>query len=266
MPSNFSVTVILPTYNEEESLEVFIPELEKVLSKFDYEILVVDDDSSDQTANVVVKYSEKNNKIRFIQRKSNPSLPLSIYEGVKNANKNFVMWLDADGSMDAQSVLKLIENCSRDINKVYVGSRFVEGGGYKGRESIGNFKLKKFLNSIFNSEDAILAIFLSLIFNRLLSIVLNINVKDLTSGFIIGNKSLFEKEMFTKYIYGEYFINVLTVLHLKQIVIQEVGYFCKPRLYGESKTSTNILRMVSLTSPYVRTAINSRKLINENIR
>jgi len=266
MPTNFSVTLVLPTYNEEESLKAFIPQLEKVLSKFDYEIIVVDDDSSDSTANVVNNYSEKNYRIRFIQRTINPSLPMSIYEGVKNANKEFVMWLDADGSMDANSVLKLIENCSKDINKVYVGSRFVEGGGYKGRESIGSFKLKKFLNSIFNSEDAILAIFLSLIFNRLLSIVLNINVKDLTSGFIIGNKSLFEKEMFTKYIYGEYFINVLTVLHLKQIVIQEVGYFCKPRLYGESKTSTNILRMVSLTSPYVRTAINSRKLINENIR
>ena len=266
MSTNFSVTLVLPTYNEEESLKAFIPQLEKVLSKFDYEIIVVDDDSSDNTANVVINYSEKNYRIRLIQRNINPSLPMSIYEGVKNSNKEFVMWLDADGSMDAQSVLKLIENCSRDINKVYVGSRFVEGGGYKGRESIGNFKLKKFLNSIFNSEDAILAIFLSLIFNRLLSIVLNINVKDLTSGFIIGNKSLFEKEMFTKYIYGEYFINVLTVLHLKQIVIQEVGYFCKPRLYGESKTSTNILRMVSLTSPYVRTAINSRKLINENIR
>lgn len=266
MISNFSVTVILPTYNEEESLEVFIPELEKVLSKFDYEILVVDDDSLDQTANVVAKYSEKNNRIRFIKRSSTPSLPMSIYEGVKNANKEFVMWLDADGSMDANAVLNLIENCSKDINKVYVGSRFVEGGGYKGSESTGSFNLKKFLNSILNSEDAILAIFLSLIFNRFLSVVLKINVKDLTSGFIIGNKSLFEKEMFTNSIYGEYFIKVLTILHLKQIAVQEIGYFCKPRLYGESKTSTNIFRLVSLTSPYIKTAINSRKLINENIR
>lgn len=266
MSTNFSVTIVLPTYNEEESLKVFLPQLEEVLSKFDYEIIVVDDDSSDNTANVVINYSEKNYRIRLIQRNINPSLPMSIFEGVKNANKEFVMWLDADGSMDANSVLKLIENCTKDINKVYVGSRFVEGGGYKGKESIGSFNLKKFFNSILNSEDALLAIFLSLVFNRFLSFLLKIDVKDLTSGFIIGNKNFFNKEMFTNYVYGEYFINVLTSLHLKTIAIQEIGYFCKPRLYGESKTSTNIFRLVSLTSPYVKTAINSRKLINENIR
>lgn len=266
MSTKFSVTVVLPTYNEEESLKAFIPQLEKVLSKFDYEIIVVDDDSLDNTANVVISYSEKNYRIKLIQRTMNPSLPMSIYEGVKNANKEFVMWLDADGSMDANSVLKLIEICSKDINKVYVGSRFVEGGGYKGRESIGSFKLNKFLNSILNSEDALLAIFLSLVFNRFLSFLLKIGVKDLTSGFIIGNKNFFKKEMFKNYVYGEYFINVLTSLHLNNIAIREIGYFCKPRLYGESKTSTNIFRLVSLTSPYIKTALNSRKLINENIR
>jgi len=266
MSTKFSISVILPTYNEEESLKFFIPQLEKELSKFDYEILVVDDDSSDNTQNVVVKYSESNNRIRLIRRFSKPSLSMSIYEGLQNANKEFVMWLDADGSMDAKSVLKLIEYCIKDTNKVYIGSRFVEGGGYKGKEKIGSFNLKKLLKSILNSEDAFLAIFLSLVFNKFLSFVLKINVKDLTSGFIIGNKNVFNKEMFTNYVYGEYFINVISQIYLKKRDIIEVGYFCKTRLYDVSKTSTNIFRLVSLISPYINTAMKSRKLIHENLR
>lgn len=266
MSNNFSVSLILPTYNEEESLLVFIPQLVEVLSSYDYEIIVVDDNSSDNTVDVVNSFSAQNERIRLIHRNAHASLPLSIYEGIKNSYKEFVMWLDSDGSMDANSVLKLIEKSIEDHKKVYVGSRFVDGGGYKGRESIGSFNLKKFLNSILNSEDALLAVLLSLIFNKLLSFLLKIEVRDLTSGFIIGKKSLFNEEMFSNFVYGEYFIYVLTLLHLKKVDIHEVGYFCKPRLYGESKTSNNVFRLVSLTSPYFRTAIKCRMLVNEYIR
>ena len=45
-----------------------------------------------------------------------------------------------------------------------------------------------FFSNIINSEDSFLAIFLSLVFNKVLSFLLPINIKDLTSGFIIGKK------------------------------------------------------------------------------
>ena len=58
-------------------------------------------------------------------------MPDSIYEGIEISSNSIVLWLDADGSMDAESVEKLILNYKRNTNHVYVGSRFVKDGGYK---------------------------------------------------------------------------------------------------------------------------------------
>jgi len=57
----------------------------------------------------------------------------------------------------------------------------------------------------------------------------------------------------------------VTNLHLSDIYLREVGYICKPRIYGESKTSTNLFRLLSLSKPYLKTAINCRKKLYENI-
>ena len=92
---------------------------------------------------------------------------------------------------------------------------------------------------------------------------MNINVKDLTSGFITGNKKYFNEAMFKNSVYGEYFIYVVSNLFVQNINMQEVGYFCKPRIYGESKTSTNLIRMISLSRPYFQAVFKSRKLINQ---
>ncbi len=264
MKMDFSFSIILPTFNEEESLSTFIPSLVDGLKNEDYEIIVVDDKSNDNTVGVVNDFSAKNEKIKIIQRSGNRSLPLSIYEGISASKSKFVMWLDADGSMDVDSVIKLVNSIKAKKDYVYIGSRFVKGGGYKGKEKISNLNLKNFYFNIVKSEDAILAVFLSLVFNKMLSILLPLNIKDLTSGFIIGKKEYFVQEMFEGFTYGEYFINVVTELHKSNILMKEIGYFCKPRVHGESKTSTNLFRLVSLSKPYIKTALNSRKKINEN--
>ena len=187
------------------------------------------------------------------------SLPLSIFEGINEASKESILWLDADGSMDTDSIILLIEKFIKENkSSVVVGSRFVKGGGYKGKVSSGN---QGFLQNLKESEDSPLAIFLSLIFNKILSKILKLEINDLTSGFLIGPKKFFSKEMFDKSVYGEYFIKVITKLKLKNVDIVEVGYYCKPRIYGESKTSTNFLRLINLSKPYIKEAFLSRSEI-----
>ena len=82
--SSIGISIILPTLNEEENLSKIIPE---IISKFkknnlDYEIVVVDDNSSDNTDLTMNKFISENPNIKFVKRKKNPSLPLSIYEGI----------------------------------------------------------------------------------------------------------------------------------------------------------------------------------------
>jgi dolichol-phosphate mannosyltransferase len=172
------------------------------------------------------------------------------------------MWLDADGSMDVESSKRIIQTYFSENCNAVVGSRFVDGGGYKGKTKEG-FSLKIFGN-LFKSEDSLIAVFLSNILNRVLSRLLAVPVKDLTSGFIIIQKNFLKYEMFKGFNYGEYFISLILELTKKDAKIIEVGYVCKPRKYGQSKTSTNFIKLAKLSIPYLFLAIKSRKILYEN--
>lgn len=256
-----SVSIILPTFNEEENLKFLIPELVSELEKIemvDYEIIVVDDNSTDKTLDLVKKFEDKNEKIKIFLRTSEASLPLSIYDGIQNSKKKNVMWLDADGSMDAITAIKLISIQQANKSSVVIGSRFVEGGGYKGQveHNENNESVYKNLNK---SEDSILAVFLSIQFNKILKFLLNCKIKDMTSGFIVGPREYFLREMFENTVYGEYFIKVIMDLEHNDVDLIEIGYYCKPRMHGKSKTSGSILKLFSLSIPYISTAIKSRR-------
>jgi glycosyltransferase involved in cell wall biosynthesis len=264
--SKFGISIVLPVLNEAKNLEYFIPKFAQVIESRignDFEIIVVDDNSTDNTASVVKNLQKLGFRIIYILRNNEKSLPLSIFEGVRASNFETVMWLDADGSMDEKAVENLVENYLTHPEDVFIGSRFVLGGGYKGFDKDKKNDVTKVINRLLNSEESILAVTLSKYFNSLLSKILKVNIKDLTSGFIVGKRKHFNKEMFEGFTYGEYFINVVVQLHIKKIKITEIGYYCNMRKYGSSKSSENLFKMILLSTPYIQTAYKSRKIINE---
>ena len=263
------ISIILPTLNEAENINFLIPELQKLFDKKeinDYEIIIVDDGSTDNTKKIVDNLLKKNININFIQRQKPKSLPLSIMDGIKVSKYKNTMWLDADGSMDIQSCEFLIDNFLKNDSFAVIGSRFVDGGGYKGKKSFEDNKLNKIAKNLLNSEDSIFAVILSFIFNFILEKFSRFNIKDLTSGFIIIQKKYLDLSIFERAFYGDYFIYLLADLIKKNVEIKEVGYYCKTRKYGTSKTSTNLLRIIKLSIPYIKAAIISRKELNESKR
>tara|TARA_B100000575_G_scaffold129297_1_gene103054 strand:- start:2450 stop:3241 length:792 start_codon:yes stop_codon:yes gene_type:complete len=257
-----SISIILPTLNEVENIRLLIPEIIQVLEFHnidDFEIIVVDDNSSDGTEEFINSINKKNDNIKILVRKDKKSLPKAIYEGILYSSKTFVMWLDADGSMDSESVEKLILMQIKNQDSVIVGSRFVPGGGYKGLEEERKQGIFEYLRKISNSEDSVLAIYLSKYFNKLISSITNIGVNDITSGFIVGQKKYFTDDVFSEATYGEYFLYLLKNLKKKKVKVIEVGYFCKPRKYGVSKTSTNYFVLLKLSLPYIKAALSRPK-------
>ena len=254
-----SLSIILPTLNEKENLEILIPSIREKLNKLkieNYEILVVDDGSKDGTQAYVEQIILDSNSVRLLSRTTEKSLPKSIYYGIKSSKSEFVMWLDADGSMDANAIEKLILTISEKQEAIIVGSRFIEGGGYKGQNAEKKLSLINYLMKVSNSEDSIVAILLSNYFNKLIGSLLSIGIKDLTSGFIIGKRKHFmTEEIFSRSVYGEYFIYLMKFLNNNKIEIIEVPYVCKPRLSGYSKTSTNYFSLLKLSVPYIRAAL-----------
>ncbi|MEY8365369.1 glycosyltransferase family 2 protein [Anaerovoracaceae bacterium 41-7] len=93
------ISVIVPCYNEEESLPLFYIETGKVLhqiTEVDYEIIFVDDGSSDKTRTIMKNLAEKDEKVRYVVFSRNFGKEAAMYAGLKEARGDYSVIMDAD--------------------------------------------------------------------------------------------------------------------------------------------------------------------------
>ena len=261
MNQDNKISVILPTLNEEENLRLLIPEIVNLLEddlNIKYEVIVVDDGSTDMTEGFVSEIMSKNTSIKFLSRTNEKSLPLSILEGINAAAHDHVMWLDADGSMTPIAMDRLLRTYFEHYNsgdeKVIIGSRFAEGGGYKGVKDVKNQSILSSIKNVRQSNDSVFGMLLSILINKLLSTLFRTELTDLTSGFIVLRKNLIDPKVFENKEYGEYFIYLIASLIKKEASIKEVGYICETRLHGYSKTGSGIIKFIIRGIPYIKAA------------
>jgi dolichol-phosphate mannosyltransferase len=126
--------VIIPTFNEADN----ITEMLKAIRGMDTppDVLVVDDNSPDGTAQFVQKFIESDSHVHILNRSGKQGLGKAYLAGFHWALENHFEWIvqmDADFShspSDLQKILKIIrESSSSDRADFYIGSRYVEGGG-----------------------------------------------------------------------------------------------------------------------------------------
>lgn len=129
MPEAESVSLLIPTYNEAENIAVVLRRAIAALNNaaIDYEILVIDDASCDNTANIAEGILGRNG--RAIRRIADTkSLSLSILEGIEQAKGNIIAVMDGDGSHPPELIPSLIGNLKGGCDLV-IGSRYICGGG-----------------------------------------------------------------------------------------------------------------------------------------
>tara|TARA_A100001011_G_scaffold42455_1_gene40083 strand:+ start:3632 stop:4438 length:807 start_codon:yes stop_codon:yes gene_type:complete len=268
MKNDIKVSIILPTLNEKKNLEILIPSIVTEFNKLkiqDYEILVIDDNSTDGTDIYINNLSVEYLNLSYFQRSDEKSLPMSIWDGIKLSKYEYVMWLDADGSMTPKAMVKLMKTLIEFPESVVIGSRFVKGGGYKGVKDIRRDSIISAIKNVNKSNDSVTGMIFSIIFNYFLRYLNFGEVKDLTSGFIVGKKNYFILDVFNKASYGEYFIFLCDYLNKKNIKIYEVGYICETRINGESKTASNLKQLIQRGIPYIKAAIISKKVTYEDL-
>jgi dolichol-phosphate mannosyltransferase len=105
------ISIVIPVYNEEDVLPVFIQALEKaaVDSFKNYEIVIVDDGSTDLTKSFLKKLI-KNKKYKILGFRCNQGQSAAIHHGVGNARYEVVATLDADGQNDPGDIINLASN------------------------------------------------------------------------------------------------------------------------------------------------------------
>jgi glycosyltransferase involved in cell wall biosynthesis len=93
-----SISLVLPAYNEAENIEPMVAEAVPALeaNAEDYEIIVVDDGSADDTAAVTRRVMEGNPHVRLVQHEVNKGFGAAVFSGFVNAEKDWIFYTDAD--------------------------------------------------------------------------------------------------------------------------------------------------------------------------
>ena len=225
--TNDSYSVILPTFNEAGHIKKLIKTISGIFirKEITFEIIVVDDNSTDGTINEVESMKNINRSVTLLVRKNKKSsLVESLNEGIKLSKYNNIVWLDADFSHPPKYIEEFI-NYKRQVEDidVIVFSRFL-------KKSIRYYEIE-------NTKAATID-YLSIILNRLCNFFLLKNFTDFTSGYICIKKKCL-KNYSLKGFYGDYFINLIVDCFLKNKSILELPFLEERRFSGVSKTTFN---------------------------
>jgi glycosyltransferase involved in cell wall biosynthesis len=109
------LSVVLPVYNEEESLPVLWPELREVLDGMGlcYEVIFVDDGSQDRSAEIVRAFRDEDPRVRLIRLKANAGETAATDAGFKAAHGRHVVTMDADLQNDPRDIPALLSHLAR---------------------------------------------------------------------------------------------------------------------------------------------------------
>lgn len=125
-----SVSIIIPTYNERENIGTVLNRCSAVLeaTKYEYELVVVDDDSPDRTWEFVEEAYSDDEHVRAIRRTGQRGLALSITEGFRAASMEYGVVIDGDLQHPPEKIPELLAALDGGAD-IAIGSRHTEGGG-----------------------------------------------------------------------------------------------------------------------------------------
>ena len=159
------ISVVIPCYNEENTISQVIIKVEKSLLNLniDYEIIVVDDHSSDDSSNKLIEF-ENQKKIKLFTHSQNFGKGAAIATGLKNISGEIILIQDADLEYDPDDYKKLILPFNEANADVVYGSRFLGGGKYVRIHFFWHYVANKILTLLCN-------------------MIANLNLTDMETGY-----------------------------------------------------------------------------------
>ena len=217
-----SYSVILPTLNEKGNIIQLIKKIRFIFSEIrqEYEIILVDDNSTDGTIDLVKDVAKDYDNIKlFVRQDLKKNLANSIYLGIQKSKHENIIWMDAD-FQHPPDYIKLFHDYQKKYD-VIIFSRFL-------KNSVRYFEDDKSKKELNENQ--------SFFFNRLCNFFLYRNITDYTSGFVCVKRKIFENYKL-KGNYGDYFVNLVVYCCLNNYSIIELPFIEKARYSGSSKTT-----------------------------
>ena len=214
--------VIIPTYNELNNIQKLIPE---ILENYpELNLLVVDDNSPDGTANIIEEYSKKDSRVHLIKRNGKLGLGTAYVAGFKYAianNYDSIIQMDADFSHDPTEIKNFLELIP--IYDLVIGSRYIYG------VRVINWPIRRLLLSYFA--------------NLYTRIITGLPVKDGTGGYKCIRKEVLQSIDLDKIHSNGYSfqIEINFLAWKKNFKLTEMPIVFVDRVKGSSKMSKKIV-------------------------
>ncbi|WP_369048037.1 polyprenol monophosphomannose synthase [Tenacibaculum sp. UWU-22] len=221
----FDTLVIIPTYNEKENVEAIIRAVFSQEKEFD--VLIVDDNSPDKTADIVTQLqSEFANRLFLEKRKGKNGLGTAYIHGFKWAIEkkyDYIIEMDADFSHNPKDLIRLYNACTIEGADVSIGSRYSKG------VNVVNWPMQRVLLSYFAS--------------KYVRIVTGMPLHDTTAGFVCWKRQVLEAINLDKIKFVGYAFQIEMKYKAWRLGfnIKEVSVVFTDRTLGESKMSGGIV-------------------------
>ncbi len=214
------LSIVVPTFSEAKNLPELYARLVTILKGESWELIVVDDDSPDGTADVARAISRDDERVRCIQRIGRRGLSTAVVEGAMSSAAPIVAVMDADLQHDETILPQMLDELrARDLD-IVIGSRYVEGGG------TGEWDTRR--------AD------ISRIAGRLAKGLIPDNLHDPMSGFFVVRTAVMREAARQLSGFGFKILLDLFASAGRPLRFAEVAYTFRPRVHGESKLDSQV--------------------------
>jgi dolichol-phosphate mannosyltransferase len=214
------LAIVVPTYNERENVPALLAALEKTLVGIQWEVIFVDDNSPDGTAERVREIASRDRRVRILERIGRRGLSSACIEGLLATSAPYIAVMDGDMQHDESILPKMLECAKSGRLDVVVGSRNMAGG------SMGEFVQDR--------------VRLSNLGSRISRLVCHCETSDPMSGFFLVNRKYFQEVV--RGLTGRGFKILVDLLASckRPVRIADVPYHFRNRQRGESKLDVNV--------------------------
>ncbi len=205
------ISIVIPVYNEAENIVTLVLCINNIMHDHmgNYEIIVVDDASTDTTLSVLCDLQKRLDCLRVLHHKQNCGQSTGLHTGICAANGDIIVTLDGDGQNDPANIPAMI--------KCFVNNR------KNNVDMIAGYRRKR--------NDNIVRKLSSKIANKIRSFLLKDNTPDTGCGLKIFSRSVFLSLPFFDHMHR--FLPALVQRNGGRVISMEVNHL--PRRYGESK-------------------------------
>lgn len=215
------LSIVIPTFNERPNVRPLVDLLNQSLDGIAFEVIFVDDDSPDGTAEEVRQLNALFPHVRSLRRVGRHGLASACLEGMMAAQAQFIAVMDADLQHDEKILPEMLRRMRSEDLDLVVGSRNVEGG------SMGEF-----------SQDRVT---LSGLGRSLSQLVCKVHLSDPMSGFFLVNRKFLDQVIYSVSGIGFKILLDLVASSSRSVRLAEIPYTFRNRQAGQSKLSALVL-------------------------